>query len=332
MADGTGAKPARVWLRVGSELRSAATWPSGLDSGEPLAVGVDAVEALPDADLAAPVREADELLGVLTIAKPRGERVSDVDVDLVERLAAASGVLLRNLRLDAELAQRLEEIEASRQRLVGAQDEARRRIEAELGGGTRAQLRTLREQLEQLSGDVDPETTPKSAMLLDQLVASTNGALDTLASLAAGVYPPRLAADGLVAALTEQTARAAVPVQLHESGVGRYAADVEAAVYFAVLEALQNVAKYADATRVTIRLSEDHDTLTFTVTDDGAGFDTAATTMGTGLQGIIDRLDTINGALTIKSTPGQGTEVNGTVPITVSRTEGAAPTLAGATR
>ena len=89
------------------------------------------------------MREADELLGVLTIAKPRGERVTEVDVDLVERLAAASGVLLRNLRLDAELAQRLEEIEASRQRLVGAQDEARRRIEAELGGGTRAQLSTL---------------------------------------------------------------------------------------------------------------------------------------------------------------------------------------------
>ena len=91
-----------------------------------------------------PVREQDELLGVLTIAKPRGERVTEVDVDLVERLAAASGVLLRNLRLDAELAQRLDEIEASRRRLVSAQDEARRRIEAELGGGTRAQLSTLR--------------------------------------------------------------------------------------------------------------------------------------------------------------------------------------------
>ena len=127
-----------------------------------------------------------------------------------------------------------------------------------------------------------------------------------------------MAADGLVAALTEQTARAAVPVQLNESGVGRYAADVEAAVYFAVLEALQNVAKYADATHVTIRLSEDQGTLTFEVSDDGAGFDTAATTMGTGIQGIVDRLDTVDGTFTIESTPGKGTDVMGTVPIGVS--------------
>ena len=107
-------------------------------------VDVDTASDLPEADLAVPVREQDELLGVLTIAKPRGERVTEVDIDLVERLAAASGVLLRNLRLDAELAQRLDEIEASRRRLVSAQDDARRRIEAELGGGTRAQLSALR--------------------------------------------------------------------------------------------------------------------------------------------------------------------------------------------
>ena len=332
MADGTGAKPARVWLRVGSELRSAATWPQGLDVGGPLAVGVDAAAALPDADLAAPVREADELLGVLTIAKPRGERVTDVDVDLVERLAAASGVLLRNLRLDAELAERLEEIETSRRRLVSAQDEARRRIEAELGGGTRVQLTTLSDRLSTLARDVDAERTPKSATLLEQLVTGTNGALDTLASLAAGVYPPRLAADGLVAALTEQTSRAAVPVEMHESGVGRYPADVEAAVYFAVLEALQNVAKYADAANVSVRLTQDLDTLTFAVTDDGVGFDTAETTSGTGLQGIVDRLDTVNGAITIESAPGQGTVVTGTVPITATPQDVAVPTLAGVNR
>jgi signal transduction histidine kinase len=332
MADGTGAKPARVWLRVGSELRSAATWPQRLDVGGPLAVGVDAAAALPDADLAAPVREADELLGVLTIAKPRGERVTDVDVDLVERLAAASGVLLRNLRLDAELAERLEEIETSRRRLVSAQDEARRRIEAELGGGTRVQLTTLSDRLSTLARDVDAERTPKSATLLEQLVTGTKGALDTLASLAAGVYPPRLAADGLVAALTEQTSRAAVPIEMHESRVGRYPADVEAAVYFSVLEALQNVAKYADAANVTVRLTQDLDTLTFAVTDDGVGFDTAETTSGTGLQGIVDRLDTVNGAITIDSAPGQGTVVTGTVPITASPQDVATPTLAGANR
>ena len=329
MADGTGAQPARVWLRVGSKLRATATWPT--QSLEVPAVDIDAATDLPEADLAVPVREQDELLGVLTIAKPRGERITEVDADLVERLAAASGVLLRNLRLDAEVAQRLDEIEASRQRLVGAQDEARRRIEAELGGGTRAQLSTLREHLSSLVGDVNEDSAPQTALLLRQLVTSTITALDTLAGLAAGVYPPRLAADGLAVALSEQAGRTALPVEVQTTGVGRYPADVEAAVYFAVLEALQNTAKYADATAVHVRLLHDSDRLTFEVTDDGAGFDTKAVSMGTGLQGIADRLDTVRGSITVISEPGIGTTVAGSVPVLGSPVSDDTPhVLAGA--
>ena len=305
MAGGTGADPARVWLRVGSQLRPAVTWPRDSDDA-PAAIEVDdasAAPVLPDADLAVPVREHGELLGVLTIAKPRGERVTEVDVDLVQRLAAASGVVLRNLRLDAELAQRLVDLEASRRRLVTAQDDARRRIEAELGGGSRAQLAALRGQLSSLVRDVDPYATPKTAVLLGQLVTAADAAMDTLAGLAAGVYPPRLAADGLAAALTEQAGKAAVPVSVHAAGVGRYAGEVEAAVYFSVLEALQNVAKYADATSAQVRLRHDGDRLHFEVADDGVGFDQATASGGTGLQGIADRLDTVGGTLTINSTP-----------------------------
>ena len=331
MADGTGAEPARVWLRVGSQLRPAATWPVEQHTGDQsVRVEADSAPTLPDADLAIPVLEQDELLGVLTIAKPRGERVTEVDVDLVERLAAASGVLLRNLRLDAELAQRLEEIEASRQRLVGAQDEARRRIEAELGGGTRAQLTTLREQLSLLAGDVDEESAPKTTMLLGQLVTSTDTALDTLEGLAAGVYPPRLAADGLTVALSEQAGRAALPVAVEAAGVGRYPAEVEAAVYFAVLEALQNVAKYADADTARVRLAHEAGRLIFEVTDDGAGFDSSSVSLGTGLQGIVDRLDTVGGSFTIVSEPGTGTTVTGTIPTISEHAD--VPALTGASR
>nr|MDQ3578892.1 hypothetical protein [Actinomycetota bacterium] len=141
MARGTGADPARVWMRVGSELRPAATWPPVGDSAEkPGAVVIGEGESdgdasypvLPDADLAVPVRDRGELLGVLTIAKPRGERLTEIDTDLLGRLAAASGVLLRNLRLDAELAQRLTDLEASRRRLLSAQNDARQRIEEDL--------------------------------------------------------------------------------------------------------------------------------------------------------------------------------------------------------
>ncbi|MBA3279033.1 MAG: GAF domain-containing protein, partial [Geodermatophilaceae bacterium] len=141
MARGTGADPARVWLRVGAELRPAATWPPRSDVDATAAVELQNADgetldragsgpALPDADLGVPVRDQGELLGMLTIAKPRGERVTEVDVELLGRLAAASGVVLRNLRLDAELAQRLTDLEASRRRLLSAQNDARQRIEA----------------------------------------------------------------------------------------------------------------------------------------------------------------------------------------------------------
>ena len=318
MAGGTGADPARVWLRVGSQLRSAATWPAlAMGKDAPAAVEVDGSDSgppLPDSDLAVPVREQGELLGMLTIAKPRGERVTEIDAELLGRLAAASGMVLRNLRLDAELAQRLADLEASRRRLLNAQDDARQRIEAELAGGTRAQLGVLRERLAGLAREVDSVQTPKSALLLGQLVAATDGALDTLEGLAAGVYPPRLAADGLAAALTEQAAKAAVPVSVHAALVGRYPAEVEAAVYFSVLEALQNIAKYARASSARVRLGHDGDQLRFEVTDDGIGFDPATAIRGTGLQGMADRLDTVGATMTLTSAPGHGTTVLGIVP------------------
>ena len=348
LAGGTGAKPARVWLRVGSQLRPAATWPPGSDSDDTTAVElesaqvdgagvdeVDATPALPDADLAVPVRDQGELLGMLTIAKPRGERVTEVDVELLGRLAAASGVVLRNLRLDAELAQRLTDLEASRRRLLSAQNDARQRIEAELAGGTRAQLAALRERLSGLCHEVDADAAPKTAMLLAQLVAATDGAMETLNSLAAGVYPPRLASDGLAAALAEEAGKAALPITVDAAGVGRYPAEVEAAVYFSVLEALQNVAKYADADCARVALAQDDELLRFEVTDDGSGFDQETTTKGSGLQGMSDRLDTVGGTMVVASAPGRGTTVTGfvpalptdTVPVTTSE-----HALAGATR
>ena len=107
-------------------------------------------------------------------------------------------------------------------------------------------------------------------------------------------------------------------MQVRADGVGRYEPDVEAAAYFAVLEGLQNVAKYADATTAQVRLRGDVDWLRFEVVDDGIGFDTATTTMGSGLQGITDRLDTVGGSLTITSRLGAGTTVTGHIPAPVA--------------
>ncbi len=106
-----------------------------------------------------------------------------------------------------------------------------------------------------------------------------------------------------------------MPVDVSADGVGRHSPELEAAVYFCCLEALQNVAKYAAATRAWIRLTEDAGTLRFEVRDDGAGFDPGVTSFGTGLQGMTDRLDAIGGAVRVESAPGEGTTVTGTIPV-----------------
>jgi signal transduction histidine kinase len=121
---------------------------------------------------------------------------------------------------------------------------------------------------------------------------------------------------GLGAALQAQARKAALPVTV-EAGVGRYPPQAEAAVYFCVLEALQNAAKYAQASAARVTLSQDGQHLVFTITDDGTGFNPATTPMGTGLQGIADRLAALDGTVDITSAPGHGTQITGRIPATL---------------
>jgi signal transduction histidine kinase len=138
--------------------------------------------------------------------------------------------------------------------------------------------------------------------------------LDDLRDLARGIYPPLLADQGLGAALEAQARRSTVPVVVDTDGVGRHEPEVEAAVYFSCLEALQNVAKYARATSATVHIREASGRLEFRIHDDGAGFDAGATSYGTGLQGIADRLAALDGTLAVASTPGSGTTITGSLP------------------
>jgi signal transduction histidine kinase len=143
-------------------------------------------------------------------------------------------------------------------------------------------------------------------------------ALEDLRDLARGIYPPLLADQGLVPALQAQARKASLPVEIDADGIGRYPQDTEAAVYFCTLEALQNITKYADASRATVGLACSDSSLRFTVTDDGTGFDTASTRNGTGLQGMADRLAALGGARQVRSQPGRGTTVTGQLPVTAS--------------
>jgi signal transduction histidine kinase len=147
-----------------------------------------------------------------------------------------------------------------------------------------------------------------------QVRTETHAALEDLRDLARGIYPPLLADKGLAAALESQARKVPFPVRVEPNGVGRYSVEAEATVYFCVLEALQNVSKYAEATSVAVRLDDQNGYLGFTVKDDGRGFDPATTRRGAGLQNMADRLDAIGGRLEVHSSPGAGTTVTGRLP------------------
>ena len=195
--------------------------------------------------------------------------------------------MLRNVRL-------IEELRASRQRLVAAQDEERRRLERNIHDGAQQQLVALGVKL-RLADSLVERDAAKAHDLLAQLQAETQAAIDDLRDLARGIYPPLLADRGLASALEAQARKSPTPVTIKSDGVGRYGQDVEAAVYFSCLEALQNIAKYAAATSATIELTQRNGSLEFAVRDDGRGFDPASVTHGSGLQGIADRIDAIGG-------------------------------------
>jgi signal transduction histidine kinase len=305
LADGTGSKRADVWLYVGDELRSAASWPV---TDEP----TDEIPAEPLAPGFVPVRHRDELLGALSVQKASGESLTSNESKLVDDLAAQAGLVLRNVALTEQLRMRLEELHASRQRLVGAQDEERRKIERNIHDGAQQQLVALAVK-QRLAASLIGTNDERASAMLAELQIETNAALDDLRDLARGIYPPLLADRGLAAALDAQARKAALPVTVDADGIGRFPQDVEATVYFCTLEALNNVAKYADATHATVRLSNGNGELRFEVTDDGRGFDSASTGYGTGLQGMADRLAAVGGELTIRSAPGAGTTIAGTV-------------------
>ena len=305
LAAATGATIARVWLAVGGELRVGAGWPDEAEDATPMLLAGDTLPAI-EGEHAVEVRHQGELLGAVSVVMPPSEPMDPGKDKLVRDLAAQAGLVLRNVRL-------IEELRESRRRLVAAQDEERRKIERDLHDGAQQQLVALSVQLrlaEQLIGrDED-----KVRAMLARLQAAAGDALEDLRTLARGIYPPLLADKGLAAALEAQARKAAVPTTVEADVLPRFDRAVESTVYFCALEALNNVAKYAGASRATINLSRNDGHLRFTVADDGVGFDTASTGYGTGLRGMADRLDAVGGSFTVTSAPGAGTTIEGVVP------------------
>jgi signal transduction histidine kinase len=292
--DGIGAARARVLLRVGDGMREVAVWPP------------DARADVRD-DLSVEVRDQGEVLGALAVSMPANDPIDEAKGKLVADLAAQAGLVLRNVRL-------VEELRASQRRIVAAQDQERRRLERNIHDGAQQQLVALAVKARLARSLVDRDAS-KAGEMLDQIGTQTQEALEDLRDLARGIYPPLLADKGLPAAIQAQARKSPVPVAVSPDGVGRYPQEVEAAVYFSVLEALQNAAKYAEASAVRVRLAQGEGGLIFEVSDDGRGFDAASTSYGTGLQGIADRLRALDGTMEVRSEPGSGTTVLGSVPV-----------------
>ena len=314
LAGATGADRAEAWIRIGTQLRPAAIWPHGSPPSAAIALGPgDGLPAFEGASRAVAVQHGGELLGALSLQKPRSEPLTSTEDELLRHLASQAGLVLRNAALTAELQATIDELRASRRRLVGAQDAERRKIERNLHDGAQQQLIALTIQLGLLEESADDPAAVRQ--LAPALKDGLRAALDDLRDLARGIYPPLLADQGLVPALQAQARRASLPVEIDADGTGRYPQDTEAAVYFCTLEALQNIAKYAGASRATVGLSCSDGSLRFTITDDGIGFDTASARNGTGLQGMTDRLAALGGALHVRSQPGHGTTLSGELPV-----------------
>ena len=266
----------------------------------------------------APVSHAGELLGLIVVRRPvAADPFSAEDDRVLTELARQVGLAVHNARLDTALQTTLDELRQSRARIVATADAERRRVERDLHDGAQQHLVALAVNLRltrDLVGD-DPETAGE---MLDQLAEEVKATIQELRDLAHGIYPPLLADSGLSEALAAAGRRSPLGVTVSADGIGRYGLEIESAVYFCCLEALQNAGKHAAGATVTIRIWEESGGLLFSVSDNGPGFDVATAKNGHGYMNMADRLGAIGGTVRWESAIGAGTRILGSVPLLTS--------------
>jgi len=270
----------------------------------------------------APISHAGELLGLIVTERPAtDDAFSDEDDRVLTELARQVGLAVHNARLDTalqttldELRKQADELRQSRARIVASGDAERRRVERNLHDGAQQHLVAMAVNL-RLARDIVAEDPAAAAEMLDQLAGDVKDTIQELRELAHGIYPPLLADSGLGEALRAAANRSPLSVIVTADGIGRYTPDIEAAIYFCCLEALQNAAKHAPQARVEVRAWEESGGLLFSVSDDGPGFDAARARQGHGFVNMADRLGAIGGTVRWESQPGHGARVLGTVPL-----------------
>ena len=347
LAEGTAAQQAEVWLTVHGRLELAAVWPprsapypadseppSGAESMSITACAATAPGLGLDRPGAAPrivhegrrrslaVRERGELLGALTVVLREGQELTRVEERLFAGLAAQSGLTLRVAGLRTELEQQLDglqrrstELRAARRDLVDRQDAERKRLERNIHDGAQQEVIALLVNL-RLAQTLLRRSPERGAKLLAEQAAAARATIDTLTALSRGLYPRLLTDAGPVAALAAAVASGPIPVELTSGDLPRCTPAVEAAVYFCALEAVQNATKHSAATRITIDIRRRNGTgpIELTVTDDGRGFTLDRPSTG-GLANIRDRIESVQGTVSVLANVPTGTTVRALIPI-----------------
>ena len=304
LRDGTAAGSALVWLRVGDRLRVEAVSPA--DALPAISV-VEAEEDLPASELevSVPVRHGGELLGALGVTKPRSHPVTPADEALLSDVAAGAGLLLRNLRLNAELARRAVELQASRRRLITAHDAARHRLERDLHDGAQQQVVALKVRLGLAKTIAEREGAHDLAARVAELAEGTQHAVDAMRIVARGIYPPLLDAEGLGPALAAMHRAVDLPLQIDVGSLPRYSKEAEETAYFCVLAAVTQ-ATMAAATTAQIDVEGDDMSLALTVSYNSAERDDLAA--------LTDRVDAFGGTVAT-STSADRMTITMTLPV-----------------
>ena len=302
LAEGTGAAWAQVWLLVGHAPVLAATWPEGAADGPYVPSGAGSV---PEGQHTLLVRLAGETLGALRIQERSHQPLTPVERRLFDGLASQAGLVLHGARLRAELARRLDELSvradelrASRGRVVEAQDAERRRLERDIHDGAQQHLVALAVNL-RLAQSLSATSPEAAAKVVSDQVVATDVAIETLVDLSRGIYPGALSEHGIGPALASATKAASTPIEVLDDTQRRFDPEIELAVYFCCLEAVQNALKHAAASHVRVTLGDEHGELVAAIADDGTGFDVDGTPGGSGLSNMRDRLDAVGGGLDI---------------------------------
>lgn len=305
LARGTGAERAIVWVASGEMLQPSGIYPHTARS----AVVPVAIDGLSDDD----VTESRTVLhhgvpfGALTIIKPRNDPVTPADRQLLSDVAAASGLLLRNVGLNSELEQRAGDVRASRRRLIAAQDAERHRLERDLHDGAQQQVVALKVKLGIARTIAQREGADEIVTRVTSLADETQQAVDALRAVAHGIYPPLLESDGLGAALRAVERMSPIDLSVSADGLGRYGRTAEEAAYFCVLETVER-ARMSGASAASASVVASGADLVVSL-------DIGGCTTALDLTSVTDRIDAAGGTTTLEARPGGETRITGILPV-----------------